>query len=173
MTWGQQEFVRGPGGKVLLRDKNCEKMAENESTNAAVIPETTIKRPLRNWGSHAIPNPTEPSLTAINVTPPTTMHELCNPDFWIADTGASVHSTSYPDYVHNCCPVTSRDAITAAQGTTMLPDKVGELIGALLEKNGKLQFHLVPTVKEIHVIPQGVFNLWSVTKSLTEGWVMT
>lgn len=103
---------------------------------------------------------------------PTTVHILFNLEHWIIDAGASVHSTMHPDFVYNCCPINARDSIVAAQGTAMLPHKVGELIGVLMNKEGKLQFHLFPTVKEIHVVPQGVFNLWSVTKSLTEGLKM-
>lgn len=98
-----------------------------------------------------------------------TAHDLCNPAYWIADTGASVHSVAYPEFIHNCQAVKGRDAITAAQGATMLPSQVKEMICAIKDKEGQLQFHQFPTVKEIHVMPQGVLNLWSATKSLSEG----
>ena len=149
--WGklEEEFVHGPGGRAVFR-----------------------QRRIRKWGSYVIPSPTELTLTTVNISIPKTVHELCNPAYWIADTGASVHSTGYPEFIHNCRKVTGKDAITAAQGATMLPSKVGEMICAVMNKEGGLQFQLFPTVNEIHVMPQGFFNLWSITKSLTEGWQM-
>ena len=130
-------------------------------------------RRICKWGSYLRPTPTELILATVSIKILSTIHGLCDPNYWFAGTGASVHSTAYPDFEHNCCPVNIRDSIMAAQGAIMLPDQVGEIIGALMDKEGKMQFHLFPTVKEVHVVPQGVFNLWSVTKSLSEGWSVT
>ena len=74
------------------------------------------------WGSHLVLSPTELILVAVSVKIPTSIHKMCNPNHWIADTGASMHSTAYPDFVHNCQPVNIGDSITVAQGATVLPD---------------------------------------------------
>ena len=110
----------------------------------------------------------ETALGQTDVIIPKTLAQLQNEHVWIADTGATVHSTPYGNGLFNERMVTAEDTITVASGTTLIPETVGCLKMQIYDKSGTLDTKLNPVVEEIHHIKKGVYNLWSISKSLSE-----
>ena len=100
---------------------------------------------------------------------PKTLEELQNSNYWIADSGASMHSTPYTMGLYDCRDLTT--AITVASGDVTQNVKVGRLKGQIKSKAGQLGPTI--TLTNVSSIPTGKYSLWSISKMLQSGWNMT
>ena len=99
---------------------------------------------------------------------PTSQHLLKDPNVWIADTAATVHST--PHDIGFCNPIAgNKDAsITVANGTNASTSKIGDIVGTLCDRHGKRLSSV--QLQEVSLLPTGAFNLFSVSKLMMKGW---
>jgi hypothetical protein len=96
---------------------------------------------------------------------------LRDPNVWIADSAATVHSTPHDQGFRNLKKVSEDDAITVANGKTEGASKVGDLPGMICDQYGNAKGESVLT--EVTHLPQGVFNLFSLTRMQMRGWTLT
>ena len=54
----------------------------------------------------------------------------------------------------------------------MVPEKIGQLNIRAYSKEGVMSPKLLLALREVHHLNTGIYNLWSMTKSLKEGWTM-
>ena len=91
-------------------------------------------------------------------------------DIWIADTGASVHTTPHKYGMENLKTATPADAITVGNGTTENTGVIGDLPGVICDKYDNELANAKMT--NVTVMPNGGFNLFSVTKMQKDGWLL-
>jgi hypothetical protein len=96
---------------------------------------------------------------------------LKDKNVWIADTGATVHTTAHKGGLHSLKKVTGDDSITMGNGIAEKAALIGELTGTICDKNGvKLT---AATMSDVVYLPTGQFNLFSLTKMTTnQGWIL-
>jgi hypothetical protein len=92
---------------------------------------------------------------------------LTNSNLWIADTGATVHSTSNKSLSSDW--VEENDTVIA-MGNGQKEDAVfkGSVKGVAMDSNGKLQVNII--LSDVMYIPNGRYNLISITKIMKQGW---
>ena len=90
------------------------------------------------------------------------------PNIWIADSGASMHTTPHIVGMTDLSTLTSK--IDVATGPVAKQVQVGKLKGQVIQQDGTKS----PTVMLQHVthLPTGRHNLWSISKMLQDGWTM-
>ena len=104
------------------------------------------------------------------LTFPTKVQMLKDENVWIADTGASVHTSPHKLGMVNLRQPSASDAITVGNGTTESAGMIGDLPGTVCDKFGNEQ--MTATIKDITILPNGEFNLFSVTKLQKDGWLL-
>ena len=98
-----------------------------------------------------------------------TLVDMHDPDIWIADSGASMHTTPYITGMMELSTLTSE--IDVATGPVAKQGQVGKLRGQVIQQNGdKIQ---MITLQHVTHLPSGCHNLWSISKMLHDGWKMT
>ena len=101
---------------------------------------------------------------------PMTKNMLSNPNVWIADTGASTHTTSSTIGLVNKQKAEDGAGIHMASGKVTGTKTIGDIKGTFVNKDGsKMMQAKLPSV---HVIPNGQFNLFSLSKMQQEGWTL-
>jgi hypothetical protein len=90
---------------------------------------------------------------------------LIDPDLWIADTGATVHSTSNIAYASNLEPDTSNTVVVMGNGKKEKVTKIGKVEGIAKDKDGINQGIII--LLDVMFLPNGNYNLISVMKN---GW---
>ena len=92
---------------------------------------------------------------------------LLDPDIWIADSGATVHTTPHKSGIYN--EQKSNEGVTVGNGVKMTTEMTGMLTGMMVNKNG---FEIEKMTMPVSYTPGGTFNLFSVTSAMTKGWVI-
>ena len=150
----------------------------NDEKNAA-------KRPAywRNGTGSANTNRNETSNTGVEVLMhgidevmlsglevPNSLDILQDPDIWIGDTGATVHSTPH-DIGFGDVHDDSTTGIVVANGEKMPCAKVGTIKGSICDKEGHAIYESA-ALKDVVYVKQGTYNLFSVTKMVKDGWAL-
>ena len=91
---------------------------------------------------------------------------LQDPDIWIADTGATVHSTQHDKGMFDT--VSTDETVTVGNGDVENTAKYGKIKGTFADKDGTKM--LSATLDEVSHTPASCFNLFSVTRMLKQGW---
>jgi hypothetical protein len=68
---------------------------------------------------------------------------LTDPDLWIADTGATIHSTANMAYANNWGPDTSNTVVVMGNGKKEKFTKIGKVKGIAKDKDGINQGNIV------------------------------
>ena len=90
-----------------------------------------------------------------------------NDEYWIGDTGATTHITNYPEGIYNCAYPTGETKVIMGNGTKVTKDKIGTLIGKVIQKDVNDQRI---ELKSVVVSSQVKFNLLSLTALMRVGW---
>jgi len=89
---------------------------------------------------------------------------------WIANTGATVHSSPYKQGMENICKPQTADAIMMGNGKDGKAALIGDLKVTMCNKQGViLGTGMIRDVVHRHT---GCFNLFSVTKLIKDGWAL-
>jgi hypothetical protein len=93
---------------------------------------------------------------------------LSDPNVWIADTAATLHT-------HSQGAINKRDAkledlITVSNGSNETASKIVDIPGVVCDRQGnEIQ---TGTLKDVTLLPTGKFDLFSLSKMLKLGWTM-
>jgi hypothetical protein len=102
---------------------------------------------------------------------PETAELLKDKNVWIADTGATVHTTAHKGGMHSLKKVTGDDSITMGNVIAEKAALIDELTGTICDKNGEEL--TTATMLDVAHLPIGQFNLFSLTKMTTnQGWIL-
>jgi hypothetical protein len=93
--------------------------------------------------------------------------QINSPDIWIADTAATVHMTPYRMGLENI-KKTDGEAITMGNGSTETVTEVADVTGEIECKGKMIQIR----IKDVTVLKNGSFNLFSVSQALKKGWIL-
>ena len=111
---------------------------------------------------------TEYTLCDMNIN--TTPKLLTDPNLWIADSTATVHTLPYDVGMHDAVVATSNDAITVGNGQNVKANKVASITGICCDKHvNKLG---QATLTDVTHLPGGMFNLFRLTKMLKVRWIL-
>jgi hypothetical protein len=139
-----------------LKDKDNKNETNNEQVNANV-----------NDGSRV-----EYLFLESEMTFPNTQAILDNPNVWIADTGATVHtSPSDKGMTEGDAATAAQNSIAVGDGTNVKASKVANVCGMMCDKCGN-ELHEA-TLQDVTHLPDGKFNLFSLSKLLKQGWKLT
>jgi hypothetical protein len=92
---------------------------------------------------------------------------LLDPTIWIADTGATVHSTANNQLAMNWSKGTSDTAVVMGNGSREYATKYGDVEGLSVDNKGNKQGRI--KLSEVLYLPNGKYNLLSVTKVMKSG----
>ena len=95
---------------------------------------------------------------------------LLDPDIWIADTGATVHSTSSQQLAKTWKEDMNNTVVVMGNGNRESATKVGSVEGVAIDSDGNRQGRI--TLSEVLYLPNGKYNLLSVTKVMKSGWML-
>jgi hypothetical protein len=87
---------------------------------------------------------------------------LMDPNVWITNLAAMVHTTAHKQGFHMLMEATNADSITMGNGIAKKASLVGKLTGTMCNKNGIELVHL----------PTEQFNLFSLKKMTQQGWIL-
>lgn len=97
---------------------------------------------------------------------PNTLKILHDPNVWITDTGTTVHNLPYLFGIEGQ-KVTKDESLTMGNGKAEATLVIGNLVGTMCDwkgnQVGRAKF------KKVNVVPNGKFNLFSVTKMQMNG----
>jgi len=88
-------------------------------------------------------------------------------DIWIADTAVTVHMTPHRERLESIRNITA-NAITMGNGTTEVVTESGDLFGEIKSKGKTVPIR----IQDVRIMPNGTFNLFSVSQALSKGWEM-
>ena len=92
---------------------------------------------------------------------------VLDPNVWIADSAATVHSTGHQVGMFDIKKV-STGGITIANGEEQKIKLFGSLKGTMCDQHGDQQAEAV--IENVKLVPTQKFNLFSTTKLQTKGW---
>ncbi|KAL7579261.1 hypothetical protein ACA910_011420 [Epithemia clementina (nom. ined.)] len=101
---------------------------------------------------------------------PNDMKLLSNPEIWVVDTGATCNMTPYATGLIKTREAEVTDSVTMGSSKIEKAAQVGDLPVVVCDKLGT-ELQRV-TMRDVVVVPDCGFNLFSVTKRLKEGWTM-
>ena len=110
----------------------------------------------------------ELSLMAQDHGIPNSISVLQDPNFWIADTGASVDSTRSSEGCVNVSTISGGSGVTGQDGHTSSIVAIADLPGMVCDKNGNQLMKV--NMKGVKIVPDSQFNLFSITKRQKQGW---
>jgi len=93
---------------------------------------------------------------------------LNDPNVWIADSAATVHTTPHTVGLTNLRDAGKSDAITMGNGACETAAKIADLGGVMCDKHGTEKGYAV--MKDVTLLPNGKYNLFSLTKMMKNGW---
>jgi hypothetical protein len=105
------------------------------------------------------------------ITFPNVRAMLSDPDFFIADSGATTHATASLKGMRNLQMGEKGDCIEMASGAKEAAIQVGDLPGILCDQHGHALQNVV--LHDVTYAPSFKFNLFSTSKLQREGWTMT
>jgi hypothetical protein len=91
-----------------------------------------------------------------------------DPYIWIADTGATVHSTSIIKLAQDWRQETNNTVVVMGNGQKEEVMKTGKVTGIVKNCEGGIQGNI--TLLEVMFLPNGQYNLISITKVMQSGW---
>ena len=160
------------------KNKKCHRCGKfgHISSNCWEDEKNADKRPA-NWKSAAL-NGSEKAVAAIesgnkiefllcNMTFPDHVDILNDPNVWIADTAATVHSTPSDVGFVKAKNATKSDAVTMGNGVDIGAVKLAQLSGVICDKEGR-ELQKV-TLDEVTHLPRAKFNLFSLSKMTRMG----
>jgi hypothetical protein len=95
---------------------------------------------------------------------------LKDPNIWIADSAATVHTTAHKQGFHTLTEATDADSITMGNGIAEKASLVGKITGTMCNHNG-MELGSATLADVVH-LPTGQFNLFSLTKMTQQGWIL-
>ncbi len=104
------------------------------------------------------------------MTVPNNAATLLDPDIWIADSGATVHSTPHKFGMHAIKKATNKDGLTMGNGSVEQASILGDIKGDMCDKHGNIL--QAGKLNEVTHCATGKFNLFSVTKLMKHGWTL-
>ena len=105
-----------------------------------------------------------------NLSFPRHMMLLSDPNVWLADTAATVHTTPHRNGLIVTKSATASDSITVGNGTRVAASVVGDIHGVMCDQFG---VELEPgKLCDVSHLPDGKFNLFSVSRLQNEGWLL-
>jgi len=104
------------------------------------------------------------------VTVPFQQDLLYDPNVWIADSAATLHSTPHSINLTNVKEAKGSDAITMGNGGTEQANKIADIKGCMGNKYGVEMGQA--TLAEITILPTGKFNFCSLAKLMNKGWIL-
>jgi len=108
-------------------------------------------------------------LCLTNITFPGNQDLLKDPNLWIGDTGCSSHMTPYKQGLNaEALNKGDTEGFKMGNGLVEKVKSVGSLIGTVCNKHGQMLNQVKFT--DVSYMPQGEFNLFSITKMMNEGW---
>ncbi|MGH7955289.1 MAG: reverse transcriptase domain-containing protein [Gloeomargaritales cyanobacterium] len=110
-------------------------------------------------------NPTDAVLCGL--TFPDSMKLLSDPNVWIADTAATVHTTSH-DVEMKSIGKRTKDSITMGNGSNEKTAKYGNVHGTVCDKMGMVIESA--TLTNVAHVPSAKFNLFSLSRMQLDGW---
>ena len=93
---------------------------------------------------------------------------LSDPNIWIGDTGATCDSTAFSENMINVKEPNNGDNITYGHGEETKPKMIGGISGTVCDKEGNELGNV--RLNKVKYMPEGNFNLFSITRRLKEGW---
>jgi hypothetical protein len=93
---------------------------------------------------------------------------LMDPNLWIGDTGATIHSTPYDIGGINLRPAGRMDGITVGNGDFVSAQKIVDIVSTVVTNKGVEKETVQMTDVAVH--PKSAFNLFSITKMMKQGW---
>jgi hypothetical protein len=95
---------------------------------------------------------------------------LLDPNIWIADTAASVHMTTHQQGQIDIRTATNDATITMGNSNSELVTVIGTLPGTVCDQYGNKLNKVA--IDNTSYLPNGTFNLFSLTQMILKGWVM-
>jgi hypothetical protein len=99
---------------------------------------------------------------------PTDQQILNDPNVWIGDTGAAVHMTPCKNGITNIRKGSKNDAATMGNKQVEEATLIADIPGQVCNKNGSQLNRTI--MKDVAPVPNGGFNLFSITKMMLKGW---
>jgi hypothetical protein len=93
---------------------------------------------------------------------------LTDPRIWIADTGATVHTTSNETLAKHRSNNQDDTVVVMGNGQREEVSKIGTVFGTAINKMGDSQGQI--SLTDMMYLPNGKYNLVSVTKVMQKGW---
>jgi hypothetical protein len=93
---------------------------------------------------------------------------LLHPNVWIRDTAATVHMSPHEEGMVNM--KNTRGGITVGNGEVIVAKKTGDIPGVICDKHGNTLN--TATISEVALTKGTPFNLFSLTKLMTQGWTL-
>jgi hypothetical protein len=93
---------------------------------------------------------------------------LNDPNVFIADTGASAHSTGYSIGLFDMKSTGENEGVMNPDGTVNKTAKIAKLKGTVCSNQGAKLLDI--TMENVNYVPEQRLNLFSLTKALDGGW---
>lgn len=106
-----------------------------------------------------------------NLTFPDCPGLLKDPCVWIADSGATTHSTPYCKNVTGNNKAAVGASLTMGNGDGEAITGYGDVTGTVCDKSGNTIQKTA--LKDVSLCPGGAYNLFSLTKMIELGWKLT
>jgi hypothetical protein len=94
---------------------------------------------------------------------------LNDPNVWIADTGATTHTTAYANNSINHHEATDKDDMAGFTGVSAKAKTIID-IPCKMKRNGRMEKFVLTNVT---YMPNSRYNLLSLTRLITNGWFMS
>lgn len=169
---------RSQGAKTTCR--HCGKKGHVESgcwlKNPSQQPEWFKKRQAKKEGNEASASQTDgPNIEVLvcstdKLTFPPSMKLLEDPNVFVADSGASTHSTGHPSGLFETVQAAEGQHVMNANGKTEKTMSVGKLKGTFCDKFGNKVVDIV--LDGVNYVPNQAMNLFSLTKAMKNGWTL-
>ena len=154
-------------GKPGHEEKSCWNKPGNDKPNW--LKEKEAKR--NEMGAAGIQEQVKQlEIVLCTLTFPKTMTLLEDPDVWIADSAATVDSTPCSHGIKNITQPEESEAITMGNGDAEGPSMIGNISGTICDQFGNERQQVC--IKRVRVLPNGKYNLFSITKRIANGWTL-
>lgn len=178
----QKTKTAKPDNKTTKACGHCGKKGHNESAcwlkNPSKQPEWYKKRMANkanksetaatNIDAEVLEEP-EISLNGVDaLTFPPSLKMVDDPNVFVADTGASAHSTGHMHGLYDLKDAEADDSVMNSTGSSQKTAKIASLNGMLCSNRGA-QLNTMK-LTGVQYVPGQRFNLFSLTKAIRDGW---
>ena len=105
------------------------------------------------------------------MTIPTTQAMLSNPNIWIGDTGATQHMTAHTKGMTNLRKDSSDAGVRMGNGNIGTTNTIGDIPSIICDNQGNKKAKTI--LRDVAIVPTCNYNLFSITKCMTDGWTLT